>query len=156
RFSPDGILGFGNREQIALFRSVGKEWRMEIFFTAVKQIANADSRDLISMDIRAYSLVIQENLHLPISQKRREHLIEDRHSNTRFAADGGNPAVAGIEVVVCLSPVCQRVVPAIIVANARPQFLVAFVSAERLNPLVLVRRHGLLGKLASYPVGLLC
>src|SRR5690606_4031088 len=83
---------------------------------------------------------------------RRQHGSEDSKAPARLGAKPADPAGARIEIAPGAAFGRQRIMIAIVLADAVTQLAVAAGDAELLNPRMLVGRHGLAGQLATQPV----
>ena len=83
---------------------------------------------------------------------RREHFPQRGQRRPRLVAQFRNAAVAGVQIRDRLGRLRERIVAAIVVADAIAEFAVALRAAAFLDPRVLVRRHGLRRELPADPI----
>ena len=153
RLRADRVFRFCERQQVALFGGVGKKRRAQNQLVAQLQIVNGNRFHPVAAGRRADDLVLQQNLHLSVAKIRRKHFVKHCQRHAWFAADARDPAAAGIEIFVRQRFFRERIIAPVKIADAGAEFLIAARAAEGFNPLVLVRRNGLLRNLAADPVG---
>jgi len=99
--------------------------------------------------------VTQQNIDLLAGAKGRQHFFQHGQGHARLVTQPADMAPAGVEVhdLAGLEP--QRVVAAVVVADALGEAAVGVGAAGGLDPRVLVRRDGLGGELPADPIGFL-
>ena len=154
-FAPGDELGSCQRQQVAQFRGVDEVRRVEHALSSRAQAPEGHRANAVAVDIGGEGGMLEQQRDPARGDVRRHQPFKDGESHSRFVAQARDRAVAGIQVRAPARRVCQGVVAPVVVADAGAQFAIPARRTVRLDPLVLVGRHALLGELAADPVGFL-
>ena len=156
RLEAGDVLGPGQRQQVAQFGGVEEVGRADRRVGARLQTrARVTARTRSPSTSAATGLWRSSSGSCPPLDVRRQHRFEHRQRDARLVVRRETLPSPGLRCALRARLRGQRVVVAVVVADAVAVGAVAPRAAERLDPGVLVGRDGLRGELAADPVGLL-
>src|SRR5579875_3047848 len=153
RLEASDELCSGQRQQIAQFRRIQKIGPGQYHGSIVVQIVDFHCQDAIAFNVCGHSFVLEKNLHTAAADKGGEHLVQNGQGDARFMAQARDQSVAGVEMRRFARLGRQRIMPSVIGANPVTEAAIGARTAERFDPGMFVRGHGLLRQLPADPIG---
>lgn len=146
------VVAFSEWEEVAEFGSVEEEVGFDSFRLAL--VIDLCGTDQLMMDVEGGNRGVMPDLETAAGDIGSEHRLEDGEANAGFMAERGDPAIAGIELRFDFVFGAERVVAAVVIADAFAESAVGAGATEVLDPTVFVGRDTLGGELAADPFGL--
>jgi len=147
-------LGSGHRQQLAGFGGVEEIRGAEDAFVACA-VAKGDGADAVAVDVGPDGAGLGEQGELSGGEIRLQHRVEHGERDARLVGERRHRAAAGVEPRVGARRGQERVVVAVVLADALAEGAPGSGAAEHFDPGMFVRRHRLRGELAADPAGLL-